>query len=115
MKVINRKDLRSKLSNSHINDSVRTEIAIMGLMDHPNIVKLYEALEDENSKKIYLVMEYCSKSALLTQGYWKAKDQGKNNFLVEDQSDVESRQRLTLYQAKSYFVQIVKGLNYSRT
>lgn len=114
MKVINRKDLRSKLSNSHINDSVRTEIAIMGLMDHPNIVKLYEALEDENSKKIYLVMEYCSKSSLLTQAYWKAKDQGKNNFLVEDQSDVESRQRLTLYQAKSYFVQIVKGLNYSR-
>lgn len=111
--MINRKELRSRLSSSHINESVRTEIAIMSSLDHPNIVKLYEALEDENSKKIYLVMEYCSKSALLTPTFWKAHDQGKNNFLIEMQTESdEKKNRLTLYQAKSYFIQIVKGLNY---
>lgn len=110
--MINRKDLRSRLSNSHIDESVRTEIAIMSSLDHPNIVKLYEALEDENSKKIYLVIEYCTKGAMLTPGFWKACDQSKNTFLLEEQSKEETTSRLTLYQAKSYFIQIVKGLDY---
>jgi calcium-dependent protein kinase len=34
------------------------EIAIMKMMDHPNIIKLHESFEDHNS--IYLVMELCS-------------------------------------------------------
>eukprot|EP00929_Paragymnodinium_shiwhaense_P096471 TRINITY_DN5805_c0_g1_i1.p1 TRINITY_DN5805_c0_g1~~TRINITY_DN5805_c0_g1_i1.p1 ORF type:complete len:655 (+),score=156.12 TRINITY_DN5805_c0_g1_i1:85-2049(+) len=36
----------------------RTEIEIMKLMDHPNIIKLFEHFEDANN--IYLVMELCS-------------------------------------------------------
>jgi len=36
----------------------KQEIAIMKLMDHPNIIKLYESFEDY--KFIYLVMELCS-------------------------------------------------------
>merc|ERR1740121_465803 len=35
----------------------RAEIAIMKLMDHPNIIKLHETFEDHRS--IYLVMELC--------------------------------------------------------
>lgn len=114
MKVINRKDLRSRLSNSHINESVKSEIAIMNSLDHPNIVKLYEALEDENSKKIYLVMEYCTKGALLTPGFWRARKQNKNNFLIDDQLSSLSQDKLNLFEAKSYFIQIVKGLNYRK-
>jgi calcium-dependent protein kinase len=34
------------------------EIAIMKMMDHPNIIKLYETFEDH--KNIYLVMELCN-------------------------------------------------------
>jgi len=34
------------------------EIAIMKMMDHPNIIKLYESFEDH--RNIYLVMELCS-------------------------------------------------------
>jgi len=34
------------------------EVAIMKKMDHPNIVKLHEVIEDKNSDFLYLVMEY---------------------------------------------------------
>lgn len=112
MKVINRTQLRSKLSNSHINDSVKSEIGIMRSLDHPNIVKLYEALEAENSKKIYLVLEYCSRGSLLSRDYWKAQDQIKNNFLSEEKVEGLEEKRLSFYQAKLYFVQIARGLEY---
>eukprot|EP00933_Yihiella_yeosuensis_P082330 TRINITY_DN9617_c0_g2_i1.p1 TRINITY_DN9617_c0_g2~~TRINITY_DN9617_c0_g2_i1.p1 ORF type:complete len:508 (+),score=149.82 TRINITY_DN9617_c0_g2_i1:95-1618(+) len=36
----------------------KQEIAIMKLMDHPNIIKLFETFEDH--RNIYLVMELCS-------------------------------------------------------
>merc|ERR1719291_1099120 len=39
-------------------DRFKQEIAIMKMMDHPNIVKLYESFED--LRNIYLVMELCS-------------------------------------------------------
>jgi len=36
----------------------KQEVAIMKMMDHPNIIKLYETFEDQ--KNIYLVMEVCN-------------------------------------------------------
>mmetsp|Transcript_7809 Transcript_7809/g.21329 ORF Transcript_7809/g.21329 Transcript_7809/m.21329 type:complete len:499 (-) Transcript_7809:50-1546(-) len=39
-------------------DRFKQEIAVMKLLDHPNIIKLYETFEDHRS--IYLVMELCS-------------------------------------------------------
>merc|ERR1719156_145974 len=36
----------------------KQEIAIMKMMDHPNIIKLYETFEDH--RNIYLIMEICS-------------------------------------------------------
>lgn len=39
-------------------DRFKQEIAIMKMMDHPNIIKLYENFEDH--KNIYLVMELCT-------------------------------------------------------
>eukprot|EP00746_Dinoflagellata_sp_MGD_P158869 gnl/MRDRNA2_/MRDRNA2_86576_c0_seq18.p1 gnl/MRDRNA2_/MRDRNA2_86576_c0~~gnl/MRDRNA2_/MRDRNA2_86576_c0_seq18.p1 ORF type:complete len:499 (+),score=106.52 gnl/MRDRNA2_/MRDRNA2_86576_c0_seq18:88-1584(+) len=39
-------------------DRFKQEIAIMKMMDHPNIIKLYETFEDH--RNIYLIMEMCS-------------------------------------------------------
>merc|ERR1719291_1578291 len=39
-------------------DRFKQEIAIMKMMDHPNIIKLYETFEDH--RNIYLVMEICA-------------------------------------------------------
>jgi calcium-dependent protein kinase len=39
-------------------DRFKQEIAIMKMMDHPNIIKLYETFEDH--RNIYLIMELCA-------------------------------------------------------
>jgi len=52
IKSINKSQKQSSM------DRITREIQIMQMMDHPNIIKLYETLED--SKCIYLVMELCT-------------------------------------------------------
>lgn len=37
---------------------IKNEIAIMKLVDHPNIVKLFEFFEDDES--FYIITEYCA-------------------------------------------------------
>merc|ERR1719162_1725615 len=39
-------------------DRFKQEIAIMKMMDHPDIIKLFETFEDH--RNIYLIMELCS-------------------------------------------------------
>lgn len=85
----------------------------MASLDHPNIVKLKEALEDEVSKKIYLVMEYCSRGSILSKNFWNAQKILKNTFLEEESpATKDNLPRLTLFQAKRYFSAILKGLDY---
>lgn len=38
-------------------DSVKSEIEIMMKLEHPNTIKLIEVIDDENSYKMYLIME----------------------------------------------------------
>merc|ERR1719204_2042820 len=47
------------ISKAHMKNVERfkQEIAIMKMMDHPNIIKLYESFEDH--RNIYLVMDLC--------------------------------------------------------
>ncbi|KAF4677960.1 hypothetical protein FOL47_008064 [Perkinsus chesapeaki] len=54
----------------------RQEIAIMKMLDHPNIIRLYETFED--AKNIYLVMELCTGGELfdriIDKGYFTEND-----------------------------------------
>ena len=69
------------------------EITMMKLMNHPNIMRIYDVYEGE--KELYLVLEYVEGGELF-------------DFLV-------NRGRLHTIEALAYFKQIVYGLNYAHT
>jgi serine/threonine protein kinase len=55
---------------------LRTEVAVMNNINHPNIMHLYDFLESNNN--YYLVMQYCNKGDL--ENYLSKQPQ---NFLLE--------------------------------
>ncbi|OMJ95641.1 hypothetical protein SteCoe_887 [Stentor coeruleus] len=59
IKIVNKRNIKSsELKNKFIN-----EISVLKMLDHPNIIKLYEFFEDDNS--YYLVTDYLSGGELL--------------------------------------------------
>ncbi|KAI1788670.1 Pkinase-domain-containing protein [Ganoderma leucocontextum] len=69
------------------------EIIMMKLMNHPNIMRIYDVYEGD--KELYLILEYVEGGELF-------------DFLV-------NRGRLPPLEALAYFKQIVYGLNYAHT
>ncbi|TFK87354.1 Pkinase-domain-containing protein [Polyporus arcularius HHB13444] len=69
------------------------EIIMMKLMNHPNIMRIYDVYEGE--KELYLILEYVEGGELF-------------DFLV-------NRGRLPPLEALAYFKQVVYGLNYAHT
>jgi [calcium/calmodulin-dependent protein kinase] kinase len=94
MKIMNKARLKKLFigKNKTVYKLVETEIAIMKKMFHPNVVHLYEIIDDPNSNKLYLIMEYISSGTLAE----KIKIAGK----------------LPLEQCWSYFRGLIQGLEY---
>ncbi|KNA08548.1 hypothetical protein SOVF_161720 isoform B [Spinacia oleracea] len=46
-----------EIDKKHFNDNLRKEISILRNITHPNIIRLFEAIETE--ERIFLVLEYC--------------------------------------------------------
>jgi calcium-dependent protein kinase len=53
IKIIKKKQIEKRLRDDFLN-----ELSILSILDHPNVIKLHETYEDENS--YYLVMEHLS-------------------------------------------------------
>ena len=56
----------------------KTEIKILAMLDHPNILRLFEVIEDE--KSIYLILELCTGGELLSRmknNHYKEKEAAK--------------------------------------
>ncbi|KAJ4055247.1 hypothetical protein NW761_000819 [Fusarium oxysporum] len=47
---------------------IREEIAIMKKLNHPNLVQLYEVLDDPEEDSIYMVLEMCRKGVVMKVG-----------------------------------------------
>ena len=73
---------------------VLTEINIIKKLDHPHIVKLYEVIEDEKKQKLYLVMDYMKKGAVMGKRYWKNNKAEKSN---------QKHKSIALEKARKYF------------
>ena len=48
-----------KNSSNNISMKIKREISIMKQCNHPNIVKLYQVIDDLRFDKILLILEYC--------------------------------------------------------
>ncbi|WFD33867.1 non-specific serine/threonine protein kinase [Malassezia cuniculi] len=73
---------------------IRSEIAIMKRLRHPNVVQLFEVLDDAVNQCIYMVFEYCGGGPIIK---------------LDNGLDTEP---LPEEKARDYFVQIVQGVDY---
>ena len=68
IKIVDRHEKSSRISKFfkqiRENEKIKKEIAIMKKLHHKHVVKLIEVLDDLKSRKIYLVLEYCSKGEI---------------------------------------------------
>ena len=64
VKAVNKAALRRYLKDSNsLNNFVWREVEILRHLDHPNIVRLFEAFEDD--QRLYIIMEHCEGGDLL--------------------------------------------------
>ncbi|TMW64771.1 hypothetical protein Poli38472_011651 [Pythium oligandrum] len=99
MKFINRDIMKKdKLGKQSKLDDIKREIAIMKKLNHPNVLRLYEVMDDPKMNKLFLVLEYMKHGDLL--GYQKKKHphQVDENFNDRD--------------LHSVFLQVILGLAY---
>ncbi|KAK4051862.1 hypothetical protein OIV83_002567 [Microbotryomycetes sp. JL201] len=74
-------------------DKIKREVAIMKRLDHPNIVRLKEVIDDVKSKKVFMVLEFMAGGQVVWQ-------------------DEHKRPALTVEQARRTFRDVVLGLEY---
>eukprot|EP01063_Lacrimia_lanifica_P039082 TRINITY_DN848_c0_g3_i1.p1 TRINITY_DN848_c0_g3~~TRINITY_DN848_c0_g3_i1.p1 ORF type:complete len:579 (+),score=128.68 TRINITY_DN848_c0_g3_i1:111-1847(+) len=66
LKVINKQRLEKLIWYGRpALDNIRREVAILQRLRHDNIVALHEVIDDPNYHKLYIVMDYCSRGALV--------------------------------------------------
>eukprot|EP00162_Nutomonas_longa_P012773 comp21258_c0_seq1/m.45452 comp21258_c0_seq1/g.45452 ORF comp21258_c0_seq1/g.45452 comp21258_c0_seq1/m.45452 type:complete len:454 (-) comp21258_c0_seq1:640-2001(-) len=100
IKIIKRSLLRKKKfgapgkKSSENFTKIMREIAIMKKLNHPHTVKLIEVLDDPESEKLYMVLEYVEGGCVLSE------------------HDREQAVKFPLNKARSYFRDVVLGLEY---
>jgi serine/threonine protein kinase len=93
MKKMNKAKLKGvKIDVTHTAlDQLYEEINVLKLLKHPNVIKLYEVIDDETIDKIYLVMEYAEKGEAYS---------------------IESGKPLSEETSKLYFINLILGIEY---
>ncbi|KAI9028167.1 kinase-like domain-containing protein [Phycomyces nitens] len=89
VKIIAKSHLASNVS---VEKAVKREIAVMKLINHPNIMSLIDVIDLSDSPNLYLILEYVQGGELF-------------EYLV-------SQGRLSESEARKYFQQIIFGLDY---
>ena len=85
IKILDKGKLKSQTKSTLFN-----EIEIISKLKHPNIIYVYNILEDE--KNYYIIMEYCEKGELF-------------DYIVE-------KERLDTMEASLFFYQLINGVEY---
>ncbi|KAL4100407.1 hypothetical protein PRIC1_008201 [Phytophthora ramorum] len=99
MKFINRDVMKKdKLGKQSKLDDIKREIAIMKKLNHPNVLRLYEVMDDPKMNKLFLVLEYMKHGDMLS--FQKKK---------HPQGMLENLRDRDLH---SVFLQVILGLAY---
>jgi [calcium/calmodulin-dependent protein kinase] kinase len=72
-------------------DKVKREVAIMKKLSHPNVVRLYEVIDDQENDNLFLIMDYVEHGAVM---------QGASPKPISED------------EARRYFRDLIKGLEY---
>ena len=66
MKIMNKIKLKKIFvgKNKFAYQAVETEIAVLKMLEHENIVHLYEIIDDPKHDKLYLIQEYITNGTL---------------------------------------------------
>jgi serine/threonine protein kinase len=66
MKIMNKTKLKKIFvgKNKRAYQAVETEIAVLKLLDHQNIVRLYEIIDDPKHDKLFLITEFVTNGTL---------------------------------------------------
>ncbi|KAM8707326.1 hypothetical protein ACLKA7_011420 [Drosophila subpalustris] len=90
VKILTKRKLR-RIPNGEQN--VTREIHLLKQLKHQNVVQLVDVLYNDEKQKMYLVMEYCIGG-------------------LQEMLDCAPDKKMPLYQAHTYFLQLVNGLEY---
>ncbi|XP_043283988.1 serine/threonine-protein kinase STK11 [Venturia canescens] len=90
VKILKKKKLR-RIPNGEQN--VQREIQLLRRLKHKNVVQLIDVLYNDEKEKMYLIMEFCVCG-------------------LQDMLDSTPSKKLPIWQAHSYFTQLVDGLEY---
>jgi [calcium/calmodulin-dependent protein kinase] kinase len=72
---------------------IRKEIAIFKKVNHPNVVRMREIIDDPDNSKLFMILEYCERGEI----HWK---------------DQDGQPALELDEIRRIFRQTVLGLEY---
>jgi hypothetical protein len=120
IKIISKEMLKKKKSgnsNETYFEDIRREIAIMKKLVHPNVLRLFEVLDDPNVNKMYLVLEFMKEGDLInvlksreTSSAINSNGENNNNSSTPTTtSNVSSLSDLELW---NIFRQVVAGIRY---
>lgn len=102
IKILNKFEKRSGYSLQLKVESPRVnqEIEVMKRCHHENVVELYEILNDPESSKVYLVLEYCSR--------------GPVKWCPENKMEIKAvgPSILTFQQSRKVVLDVISGLEY---
>eukprot|EP00004_Rigifila_ramosa_P005385 TRINITY_DN1589_c0_g1_i1.p1 TRINITY_DN1589_c0_g1~~TRINITY_DN1589_c0_g1_i1.p1 ORF type:complete len:578 (-),score=101.71 TRINITY_DN1589_c0_g1_i1:58-1791(-) len=67
IKIMQRSKLMKRQLGKHADayEDIQREIAILKKLNHPNVVTLFEVIDDHDSDKLYLVFEFVEKGAVM--------------------------------------------------
>ena len=116
IKIISKDFLKKRKNNKTTEtyfEDIKREIAIMKKLLHPNILRLFEVLDDPNVNKMYLVLEYMKMGDLINILKRRQHD-GKESCTkdVNTSNNVNGFTPLSDYEVWNIFRQLTQGIKY---